>query len=597
MGRESTIDGPADRPSFRFAPREVDVRYRADGAIEMRSPIPLEGRPRHICDFLKHWATAAPDRVFLAQRDADNGWQTLTYAQGWRRARAIGQALLDQGLGPSRPLAILTANSIEHALMTFGAMIAGVPAAPISPGYSIHTGGLPRLVRIVEVLRPAMVFAQAADTLAQARSLPQLVGLPWISAMPARDAIDLAEFEQVDDYVSVDRAFAAASHDAIAKILFTSGSTGPPKGVPNSQGMLCSETRAGQLVITVLAPPVTVDWMPWHHTFGGNTTLNGILRDGGTLYVDDGLPLPGRFDKTIRNLREIACSTLQMAPAGFQMLVPAMETDQGLRERVFERLGRIAFGGASLPPDIFHRMQALAVRTKGHPIPIVSGYGTTETAPAIAGTYWASEGKGELGLPVPGCIMKLVPFEDRHEVRVRGPNVFAGYLGQPELSAQAFDDEMFYCTGDTVKWVDRSDPSQGLLFAGRLHENFKLSTGSWVLTGELRLTILAAAPAIAEVVVAGEDRDDVRLLAWPAPSVHDAEAAAGIWHQLQDYNATTIGSARTIAAFRIMTEPLSMAAGEITDKGTVNQRAVLANRRDAVCGLYEGGDGVMACKT
>jgi len=593
--RDSVLIARAPRVPFRFAPREVDVRYRADGAIEMRSPIPLEGCPRNICDFLEHWSREAPDRVFLAQRNADGNWRHLTYAQGWRRARAIGQALLDQGLGPARPLAILTGNSIEHALMSFGAMIAGVPVAPISPGYSIHAGGLPRLAEIVGMLQPALVFAQSADALAGARALGPLAAIPWVSVAPARNAIALAAFEQVGDCTQVDLAFAAANHDTIAKILFTSGSTGTPKGVPNSQGMMCSETRANQLVITLDAPPVTVDWMPWHHTFGGNSTLNAVLRDGGTLHIDDGLPLPGLFDKTIRNLREIACSMVQMAPAGLQMLVPALEADDALRERFFERLGRIGFGGASLPPDIFHRLQALAVRTTGQPVPIVSGYGSTETAPAISGTYWASEGKGELGLPVPGCTMKLVPFEDRHEVRVCGPNVFAGYLGRPDLSAQAFDEDGFYCTGDTVKWVDRADPSKGLLFAGRLSENFKLCNGSWVLTGELRLAVLAAASAIAEAVVAGPDRDDVRLLVWPAAGLHGAEANARIRDQLLAYNAATSGSTRRIAAFRILADPPSLAAGEITDKGNVNQRAVLANRRNWVDGLYDNGDGVVLC--
>ena len=593
----------------RFAPREVDVRYRADGSILMRSPIPLDGCERHICAYLERWARQTPEQTFLAKREADGEWRRLTYSEAWHRARAIGQALLEHGLGPDRPLAILTGNSIEHAVIAFGAMTASVPVAPISPSYSASEGGLKRLAEIIDMLKPGMIFAQSADALAGARALPQLAELPWVSAVPAASTIVLAEIEAVDRHDSVDRAYAAAGHATVAKILFTSGSTGTPKGVPNTQGMLCSATRASGLMFPVDAPPVMVDWMPWHHTLGGNSTLHSILRDGGTMYIDDGRPLPGLFHHTIRNLTEIATTVVQNVPAGYQMLVPAMEADDALRVRFFERVERIAFAGASLSPDTFRRMQDLAIRTTGAPVPFIAGYGTTETSPGISSTHWPSEGKGEVGLPFPGCELKLVPFGDRYDIRARGPNVFPGYLSRPDLTAAAFDEEGFYRVGDAVQFMNPADPPLGLRFAGRLSENFKLSSGTWVLTGELRSEIIAAAPSIAEAVIAGHDRDDVRLLVWIAPSlladlkrqegVGLGAIAAKVVERIRDelvaYNKQNAGGTRRVAAFRIVSEPASMAAGEITDKGYVNQRAVLANRSELVEGLYTAAADVIVC--
>jgi feruloyl-CoA synthase len=589
------------RPRIRFAPREVDVRYRADGSILLRSPLELTGRRRHVCEYLQAWAQAAPERTFLAQRGADGAWRRISYAEAWRRAQAIGQGLLERGLGPDRPLAILTGNSLEHALVTYGAMTAGVPAAPISPAYSASEGGLKRLAEVAELLQPAMVFAQSADRLGRARALPQLSDLPWISAEPAEDTVTLDDLERVDGLARVERAFAAADEATVAKILFTSGSTGSPKGVPNTQGMLCSDLAALAMLIPVAQTPVTVDWMPWHHAFGGNSTLNGVLRDGGTFYIDDGRPTPTLFAETIRNLKEIAVTIVQTVPAGFQMLVPALEADEGLRARFFERIERLGFAGASLPPDIFHRMQALAQRATGAPIPFLSGYGATETGPGISNTHWPSEGKGELGLPFPGCELKLTPVDDRYDVRMRGPSVFSGYLRRPDLTEAAFDEEGFYELGDAVQFLDPADPSRGLRFAGRLSENFKLCNGTWVLTGELRLAVLAAAPSIGELVVAGHDRDDVRLIVWPAPALMQQPearhgAAERIRQELVGYNRAVRGATRRIAAFCLADEPPSLADGEATDKGSVNQRAVLANRKALVEALYRGGDAVVSCE-
>ena len=472
--------------------------------------------------------------------------------------------------------------------MNFGAMIAGVPAAPISPTYGATAGGRRRLAEIVAMLKPGLVFAQSAAALPNVRKMPELAGLPWITVEPTDGAASLADVERVVGHADADRAYAAATAATVAKILFTSGSTGSPKGVPNTQAMLCSATRAAGLVFPVDAPPVTVDWMPWHHTLGGNSTLHSILRDGGTMYIDGGRPLPGLFDETVRNLTEIATTVVQNVPVGFQMLVAAMEADDALRLRFFERVERIAFAGASLTGDTFDRMQALAIRTTGEPVAFVAGYGTTETGPGIASTHWPSKGKGEIGLPFPGCEVKLVPFDDRYEIRVRGLNVFPGYLGRADLTQHAFDEEGFYAVGDAVQFLDPLDPRQGLRFAGRLSENFKLSNGTWVLTGELRAAVLAAAPGVAELVVAGHDRDDVRLLVWPTEGNDPAQVRADVARDLTTYNAANTGATRRIAGFLLVDAPPSMADGELTDKGYVNQRAVLASRADLVERLYDG---------
>jgi feruloyl-CoA synthase len=607
MGETNTADA---RATAGFAPRAVDISYRADGTLILRSPIALGTYRRHLGEYLEQWAAEAPDRTFLAKRGCDDQWVRLSYGTAWQRSRAIGQALLDHGLEQTRPIAILTGNSLEHALLTFAGMLAAAPVAPISPAYGLHPDGLDRLAEIAALLQPAVVFVQSTKGLDAARKLPGLRDAEWVSVEPDPMATPFTSLEATAPRTAIDVAFRSGSPDDVAKILFTSGSTGSPKGVPQTQRMLCSSLHAASLLSDAHEPPVMVDWMPWHHTMGGNNTLLGVLRDGGTLYIDDGRPTPELFGRTIRNLREISITSGGNVPAGLRMLVEAMEHDDQLRTTYFAKVRRIGYAGASLPRDVWERLQALALRTTGRALAITSGYGTTETAPGIATTHWPSEGKGELGLPIPGVEVKLVPLGDRYEVRARGANVMPGYLGRPDLTAAAFDEEGFYKVGDAVKFVDPGDPRKGLRFAGRLSENFKLTNGSWVLTGELRTQILAAAPSLGEAVIAGHDRDDVRLLVWATPALCadlvgcglqgaalETELRTRIAGELRAYNVQCVGTTRRVAAFMLLTRPPSLGAGEITDKGYVNQRQVLANNAAAVEELYAPlpSDRVIAC--
>jgi feruloyl-CoA synthase len=595
----SETRAPALERDTGFAPQAVDISYRADGSLILRSAIPLGDCCGHICEYLQRWAEEAPTRTFLAERDATGAWRRLCYRDAWSKVRAIGQSLLARDLGQDHPIAILTGNSVEHALITFAGMLAGVPVAPISPAYGVHPEGLVRLAEIASILKPAMVFVQSTKGLDRVRTIPGFANAEWVSVDDDPTATRFASLLATEPERAIDEAFARAGCDEIGKILFTSGSTGSPKGVPQTQRMLCAAIHGGSLLVSAEEPPVLVDWMPWHHTMGGNNTLHGTVRDGGALYIDDGRPTPQLMGRTIRNLTEISVTSAQNVPAGLQMLVEAMETDEALRTSFFRRIRRLSYAGAALPRETWERLQSLALATRGQPLAVMSGYGATETAPGISLTHWACEGLGEIGLPIPGVEVKLVPVGDRYEVRVRGPNVMPGYFRRPDLTATAFDDEGFYKVGDAVRFVDPLEPRKGLRFAGRLSENFKLSNGAWVITGELRSAVLAAAPSMAEAVIAGHDRDDIRLLVWASPAARaelardgmggdelDVQLTARIAEELRSYNAQNAAGTRRIRAFAVLAEAPSLGAGEVTDKGNINQRAVLARQAALVEDLF-----------
>jgi feruloyl-CoA synthase len=586
LAERPALTGEAARRGY--APREVMVRHSADGSLLLQSCLPLGKVETNIVNYLERWAADAPERVFLAQRSPDRSWETVTYAEAWRRVQGIAQGLIEAGHDNARAVMILSAASIEHGLLMLAAMMIGAPVVPVSPAYSLLPEARPRLHEIADLVLPAAVFVQAEAPFAATRAALSLEAATWLT--PA----SLAEWYGLSATPEVWRRRAAVNGDSIAKILFTSGSTGSPKGVINTQSMLCHAiVGTCDLVPDPEGGTIFVDWMPWHHTMGGNAVVHGTLRSGGTLYIDDGKPLPGHFDRTIENLRDGRPTVMQSVPAAYGLLVAALERDDDFRIAFFSRIERLIYAGASLPSDIWDRMQALAMRTRGRQIDFGSALGTTETGPGITITHWASEGNGEVGLPVVGVEIKLLPVEDRYEIRVRGPNVTPGYYGRPDLTAAAFDEEGFYRTGDLVQLIDPARPALGLRFAGRLSENFKLTNGSWVATGELRLAVLEACrPLIGDLVIAGTDRPDIRAMLWPAPGgdlsapgalpALEAEIAA----RLARFNAEHHGATHRIAAFRILTDPPSIGAGETTDKGYVNQRGVLARRAPLVDDLY-----------
>jgi len=603
-------------PRALFAPPRVERTDRADGAIVLRAPDPLGPVARCVGEWLEHWAAHAPDRAFLAERDAAQAWRTVTYGEALARVRAIGTWLLGHGLGPARPLAILSDNSIDHALLSLAAMHVGVPVASVSVAYSLMSADHAKLRAIVEALSPGAVFVSAAAPFAAALKAiaPLHAGPGTAPTVIAGDAtggppgvVPLERLLERTDAAAVASAYAAVTPDTVAKVLFTSGSTGTPKGVVNTQRMLCSNQQAKAQVWPFLerTPPVIVDWLPWSHTFGANHNFNLVLRNGGTLHVDAGKAAPGPFDRTLANLREVSPTVYFNVPRGYDLLVPALRADAALRRSFFARLQVVFYAAAALPQHLWDALIELSSAELGRPVPMVSAWGSTETAPLAADCHWQAERAGVIGLPIPGTELKLVPTAGKLEIRVRGANVTPGYWRAPEATAAAFDDEGFYRIGDAVRFADDARPERGLVFDGRIAEDFKLSSGTWVNVGGLRVrAIESLAPIAQDVVVAGHDRAEVAFLVVPnavacraiaglhdAAPLADALAAPAVLDVLREglrrLHAAT-GGAGSMHARRalLLDEPPSIDAGEITDKGYLNQRAVLARRAAQVARLY-----------
>ncbi len=564
----------------RFAPAAVEVERRPDGASVLRSPQRLGPYARAVGEWLVRWAAQAPDRAFLAERAGD-GWRRLTYREALDAVRRVGQGLLDRRLDATRPVAILSENGIDHALAALGAMHVGVPAVPVSPAYSLLSQDFAKLKAIFDLVRPGLVYA--ADP---ARFAPAL------DAVRAR-ATPIAELLAAAPTARVDEAFARIGPDTIAKILFTSGSTGAPKGVINTHRMLCANQQMHAQAWQFLEdrPPVLVDWLPWNHTFGGNHNFNAVLRNGGTLYVDAGKPLPGLVETSVRNLKEISSTIYFNVPRGFDLLLPYLESDDALRASFFRDLEVVCYAGAALPQNLWERFERLARAERGG-VAMVSAWGATETAPGVALVHYPIERAGVIGLPAPGCELKLVPSGGKLEARVRGPNVTPGYYGRDDLTRAAFDEEGFYRIGDALRFADPTDPARGLVFDGRVAEDFKLGTGTWVHVGAVRVKLIAAGnPLIQDAVITGHDRDAVGALVFLNP------AAAGGMTQEATRAAVTAalrklaaesgsGSSTHPVRALILAEPPSIDANEITDKGYVNQRAVLERRATLVERLY-----------
>ncbi len=598
---------------LRLAPAEVEAEELAGGGRVLRSPRALEPCEPHLGVLLRRWAKRRGGRTFLAERAGD-GWRRVSWSEALARAESIGESLLARGLGPERAVTILSGNSVDHALLTLGAHLAGVPVAPVSPAYSLLSRDFEKLRHVVGLVDPAVVFVEEAAPFAPALAAIDLAGRELVTSGEPPAGLASTPFEDLlatRPGAALARAEAALGPGSVAKYLFTSGSTGMPKGVINTHGMLTSNQQMIEQTWLFLrdmrddpeTPLVLLDWLPWNHTFGGNHNFNLVLNQGGTLYVDGGKPAPGLIEQTVRNLRQVSPTIYFNVPAGFSRLLPFLERDDELRRSFFRRLKVIFYAGAALPQDLWERLEKLTLETLGRPVFMTSAWGSTETSPLATTVHFPIERAGVIGLPPPGVEIKMVPAGSKMELRVKGPNVTPGYLGQPELTAATFDDDGFYKIGDAGRLADPDDPSRGLLFDGRVAEDFKLSTGTWVNAGRLRVKALAAAsPALQDAVVTGHDRDWVGLLAWlnvPACQklAGDPEAAAEdlvrspavarrVREGLARHNAEHRGSSMRIERVLLMTAPPSIDVNEVTDKGYVNQRATLENRADLLERLY-----------
>ena len=606
------------KPGFRkieWLKRDIDVARRPDGVIVLKSRIPLQPYEKHIPASLAKWAREAPERVWLAQRGGpDRQWRKVSYREAKRTVDGLTQGLLDLGVADGRPVTILSGNSIEHALMTQAAMQARLPAAPVSPAYSLMSQDHLKLKYLFNLIKPAVVMVQDGPTFEKALKALDLTGVTIVHVLRPCEGIksvSFADLAATPVTKAVEESIAKITPDTVGKLLFTSGSTGMPKAVINTQEMMCANA-AMMMQVRPREPngPIAtvLDWMPWNHTMGGNAAFNPILVDGGTLYIDDGRPMPGQLEETIRNLREVSPTYYANVPAGYAALAAAMEKDDALCRSFFKNLSIMAYGGARLPDDIYDRMQVLAVKTTGERIVFYTGWGSTETAPTSTGTYWDTERVGLIGLPFPGVELKLVPCGAKYELRLRGINVTPGYFGQPDLTKKMFDEEGFYCIGDAGVFVDDNDPLQGIIFAGRVVEDFKLMTGTFVHVGSLRTDAIAAAtPAVHDALVAGQDREFIGLLAWP--NLHACRQIVGnpeatyddvvkhpaviacLKQGLQAHNASATGSSMRIARAMLMVEPPSIDGNELTDKGYINQRAGLERRAALVDRLYADRPG------
>ena len=589
---------------------KVEIERRADGTILARSPEKLPPYPDRFTERLVHFAQTAPERTFVAKRVNGGDWRHVTYAQSLDAARRIGQALIDRKLSPERPLVVLSGNDLEHAMLALGALHVGVPYAPVSPAYSLVSTDYDKLKHIIRLLTPGLVYVSSGKAFAKAlaAALPADVEIVVGSdPIEGRACTLYADLVATEPTAAVDAAHLAVGPDTIAKFLFTSGSTGKlPKGVINTHRLWASNMAVQGHVFTFLQnePPVLVDWLPWNHTFGGNGNFGMALYFGGTLYIDEGKPVPHGMDETIRNLREIAPTIYLNVPKGFEVLVQHMRAEPDLCKTFFSRLKSTFFAGAGLAQHVWDELDALAVETVGERIIMMSGLGATETGPSALFCHPALTRSGAVGLPVPQCTLKLVPNAGKLELRVKGPSITTGYWREPELTKNAFDDQGFYCMGDALKFVDPEEPSKGFAFDGRVSEDFKLATGTWVSVGPLRAKLVAAmAPLVRDAVVAGYERDDLGIILIPdleacqaflghtgkpdwEKIVSDERLLEVIAARLRDYDRTTTGSSTRVMSAVFLDTPPSLDAGEITDKGSINQRAVLAARGALVESLY-----------
>jgi feruloyl-CoA synthase len=580
-----------------LGPHDLDVRPLAGGGFAVRSPHALLPYPRTMTDRLAHWAADRPENVYLGERAGD-GWRTITYAAALDAVRHIAQALLDRGCSAAAGLAILSENGIDHALLALGAQYAGIPYVPVSPPYSLLSTDFAKLRHVLTLFAPALVYANDGARYARAFAGDVIpVGLPVVVSLGAIPGRSTERFEQLlatPVTPAVDAANARVTNDTVAKILFTSGSTGLPKGVINTQRMLCANQQMNVQAFPFFAEEmVMLDWSPWNHTAGSNQVFNMALFNGGTLYIDDGKPTPAEFAKSLRNLRDVSPTVYFNVPRGFEELAKVLDEDTALRRTFFKRLKMMWYAGAALSGPVFEHMRRLAIDECGEEIMMTSGIGSTETAPSATFANWYSHVSGNIGVPLPGLEMKLVPAGAKLEMRLRGPNITPGYLHRDDLTSAAFDEDGFYKMGDGLKPLDPDDFSAGFLFDGRIGEDFKLSSGTWVSVGPLRTALVAhLAPVVRDLVICGQDQAYLAILMIPDAGIDPTDPAvrALVLERLETFAAAHPGSSTHAARGIFLDRPPSIDVGEITDKGSLNNAIIREQRRDLVEHLYSSVD-------
>src|SRR6266576_2609133 len=613
MSAKPTMSVPAARSYAPLRPISFGdpavIVDRRNGTIYLRPKMALGEYPLRLTDRLHHWAKTEPNRIFMAERAMGGGWLEITYAQLLASSRHIASGLLARGLSAEKPIVVLSGNSIDHALLAFGALYAGIPFCPVSPAYSLISRDYGKLGFAMKLLTPGLVFADDATKFAEALSANVPAETDIVAsrgAVAGRQLTMLSELLATPEHSGLDAAHDANGSDTIAKFLLTSGSTGNPKAVINTQRMICANQVMLRETLAFLKdePPVIVDWLPWNHTFGGNHNIGLTLFNGGSMYLDEGKPMPGGIEETVRNLREISPTVYFNVPKGYESLLPYLRDDSALRAKFFSRLHAMFFSGAALSPFVWNSLDELAVQETGFRVPMLTGLGATETAPFFMSVRPATSRSGHVGLPVSGNDAKLVPNNGKLEVRAKGPNVTPGYWRQPELTAAAFDEEGFYKFGDAIKPVDPNDFSAGFDFDGRISEDFKLGSGTWVSVGPLRARFIAAcAPLVRDVVIAGINRDELsalvvldldgcRLINATLPFDNIAAAASdsairqAFAERLKQFATEATGSSTRVSRAVLLDTPLSIDRGEVTDKGSINQRAVLEHRAALIDALY-----------
>jgi feruloyl-CoA synthase len=600
--------------NLRFGITRLNLRDGAAGVRYLQAEQRLVAYSQRITDRLKLWAQTQPGQTFMARRarlaDGSTGdWIHLSYAQAWQSARSIAQALIDRQLSVERPVLILSENDLEHAQLALGCLVAGVPFVPTSPPYSLISQDFDKLRHVVNTVTPGVVFA--ADGTRYAKALAAVAGDLEVvltqGRLQGRSNTAFAELLATPATEAVDAAMAATGPDTITKFLFTSGSTKLPKAVINTQRMWCANQQqmAQSMMALTERPLVLVDWLPWNHTFGGNHNFGMVLYHGGTLYIDDGKPTPALVGETLRNLREIAPTVYFNVPTGFEAIANAMQTDAALRKNLLSRVKMFFYAGASLAQPVWDSLFATAEAEIGERVVMTTGMGMTESGPFAVFVTSPNVKAGDLGVPTPGLELKLVEVGGKTELRYRGPNITPGYWRAPQETAAHFDEEGFFCSGDAVTWIDANDPHQGLKFDGRIAEDFKLATGTFVSVGPLRAKVTAAgAPYIQDVVLTGINRNEVGAMVFPTQAVRrlsglpvdapmaevlaSAPVLAHFQNVVNTLAQTATGSANRIARLCLLAEPPTIDRSEVTDKGSINQRAVLTQRAALVVALHEG---------